>query len=67
MKTIEKQGSLPVAIVKIKCNLVTTLWEDGLEERNSLGLEGSDSNISGIIVQTKIRKWMETGPCKATL
>lgn len=50
MKTIEKQGSLPVAIVKIKCNLVTTLWEDGLEERYSLGLEGSDGNISGISV-----------------
>lgn len=50
MKTIGKQGSLLVVIVKIKCNLVTTLWEDGLEERNSLGLEGSDSNISGISV-----------------
>lgn len=50
MKTIEKQSGLPVAVVKIKCNLVTAVWEGGLEGRSGLGLEGSGSNISGISV-----------------
>lgn len=50
MKTIGKQGGLPVAVVKIKCNLVTAVLEGGLEGKSGLGLEGLDSNISGISV-----------------
>lgn len=40
MKTIEKQGGLPGAVVKIKCNLLTAVWEGGLERRSGLGFEG---------------------------
>lgn len=50
MKTIEKQGGLPVAVGKIKCNLVTAVWEGGLEGIRGLDLEGSHSNISRVSV-----------------